>query len=81
MNWKATLQGLASAIGGGIITSLAQAYDKGNMTLPELKATAITGALLGLSLYFVKPATQQPPPPPPPKPLSDDPPPDPGPQG
>lgn len=76
MNWRATLQGLASAIGGGVVTSLAQAYDKGNMTLPELKATAITGALLGLSLYFVKPATK-----PDPKPQQSDPPPDPGPQG
>lgn len=76
MNWKATLQGLASAVGGGVLASLAQAYDKGNVTIPELKATAITGALIGLTAYFVKPATQ-----PKPQPQQSDPPPDPGPQG
>lgn len=77
MNWKALIHGILSAVAGGAATAVAQAYDKGDVTIPELKTTAITGAVLGLAMYFVKPATQQPPP----KPQQADPPPDPGPQG
>lgn len=54
MNIRTWLKGLAAALVGGAVSSVAQAVAGGNPQPNQIKGAAIAGALLTLGAYLTK---------------------------